>query len=212
MRIRIDELSYKKKTVLKDVDLDVNYGDFICVLGMNGTGKSSFFKAISGLIKYNGHTDFDKNEVAIISDYVGIPDEVKVRDIYDFIKTNTDDISKIEMLFYQLDIEKIIDRKISKLSSGEKRKLELVSTLGSNKKIIIYDEITVNLDQPSKLAILDFIKNYHKGSDRLAFFSSHDINEVQMMNGAKWIIHDKKFIIAPENAKEQEIINCMHGI
>lgn len=190
MFIDIKDLSYKGKQVLKDSYISLQNGTFINIIGVNGAGKSSFYKALLGFVKYKGKSDIRPNEIAIISDYVSIPDETLVIDIINFVNANAKQADSLKNLRKMLGINQILNTRIKALSTGEKRKLEIFCALAAECKVIIYDEITANIDEPSRDVLLSFIKDYHKNNrESIAFFSSHDLKEIFKLGGEIWLIN-----------------------
>lgn len=84
MKLVIEKLAYEGKVVLEKIDQNVEYGDFINVIGQNGSGKSSLFKALLGITRFKGKVDFASSEIAVVSDYARVPKELQVRDILEF--------------------------------------------------------------------------------------------------------------------------------
>ena len=189
MYIDIKELSFKGREVLKDVHLSFQEGDFISILGVNGSGKSSFYKALLGLVNYKGSTDVLQQDIAVVSDYVSLPSETPVADILGFVYEHSKMTGELESLRTMLNIDDTLNVKIHSLSSGQKRKLELFCAVASGCKIIIYDEVTANIDEPSQNMIPSFIKEYHMSHKNcLAFYSSHNLKEIIQLGGKKMLI------------------------
>lgn len=175
--------------MLKDVHLSFQEGDFISILGVNGSGKSSFYKALLGLVNYKGSTDVLQQDIAVVSDYVSLPSETPVADILGFVYEHSKMTGELESLRTMLNIDDTLNVKIHSLSSGQKRKLELFCAVASGCKIIIYDEVTANIDEPSQNMILSFIKEYHMSHKNcLAFYSSHNLKEIIQLGGKKMLI------------------------
>ncbi|MFI3176152.1 MAG: ATP-binding cassette domain-containing protein [Eubacteriales bacterium] len=204
MKIIIEELSYKNKTVMEKTRLDVEYGDFINVIGQNGSGKSSFFKALLGRINYKGKVDILPSEIAVVSDYSRLPKELKVLDVIRFIRNSK--LENIEELIYLLNLGNIASNKIGKLSSGEKRRVEIFVALSSEKKIIIYDEITNALDMSVKNELLEFIKQHHSNNNKIAFFTTHDLSEMFYLGGKYWFLNKNSKQIEDLSKESQESI------
>ena len=190
MYVDIRELSYKDKEILRDAQFSFHEGEFISILGVNGSGKTSFYRALLGLVNYKGSTDITRKEIAVVSDYISLPNETPVVDVRDFIYEHSTLTEEIRKLSTMLNINDMLKTKVHSLSSGQKRKLELLAVLSSGRKVIIYDEITANIDEPSKNAIISFIKEYHSlHNDSLVFYSSHDLKEIFQFGGKKLLIN-----------------------
>ena len=204
MRLIIDNLSYKNKLVLEKVKQNIEYGDFINLIGHNGSGKSSLFKAVLGDICYEGIIDFDSSEIAVVSDYARVPKELRVSDVVDFVERNSG--KQADYLRELLGLDNIVDHKVGKLSSGEKRRVEIYVALSSEKKIVIYDEITNALDASTKKELLDFIKSYHSKNDTVAFYTSHDLSEIFYLGGKYWFVNPDTKTIEDLSGESQDRI------
>ena len=204
MKIIIDELSYKNKIILEKTDLDVKCGDFINVVGKNGSGKSTLFKALLGKIDYRGKMEILPDDIAIVSDYSGVPMELKVSDVVEFIRQQKK--GAVDELISLLNLEHIANSKIGKLSSGEKRRIEIFVALTSEKKVVIYDEITNALDMSVKKEILEFIKKYHLNNNKIAFYTTHDLSELFYLGGRYWFLNENNRTIEDLSEETQENI------
>lgn len=204
MKIIIDELSYKNKIILEKTDLDVKCGDFINVVGKNGSGKSTLFKALLGKIDYRGKMEILPDDIAIVSDYSGVPMELKVSDVVEFIRQQKK--GAVDELISLLNLEHIANSKIGKLSSGEKRRIEIFVALASEKKVVIYDEITNALDMSVKKEILEFIKKYHLNNNKIAFYTTHDLSELFYLGGRYWFLNENNRTIEDLSEETQENI------
>jgi len=156
----------KKNSLLKNVSITLNKGEFMTVMGENGAGKSTLFKIISGLIdnykgqvKINGKNikDMDTKErvksIGYLSqnpnDYLGrdtVFDEVAytLRNIGEF------DPERVEKMLYRMDLEKLKNKNPRDLSGGEKQRTALACTIIAEPKVLILDEPTRGMDWNSK--------------------------------------------------------------
>lgn len=194
MKIKIDNINYNNNIILRNIDITINKGDVINIIGKNGSGKSSFYRAILGQQSYKGTIDIPADKAGIISDYSSIPEELIVKDIVAFLCRHHHMSLKneyIKNLFIKTDLNEILKTKIKNLSSGEKRKVEIFSTLFIKKDILILDELTNALDSNSKNQIMKLIIDLHNNNpEMIIFFTSHDINE-SMDIGGRFIFIDK---------------------
>lgn len=204
MKLEIERLAYDGKVVLERINQKVEYGDFINLIGQNGSGKSSLFKALLGITRFKGKVDFPSSEIAVVSDYARVPNELQVGDVVDFVRKSNG--KQIDELVPLLKLDRISNQKVRKLSSGEKRRVEIFVALASGKKIIIYDEITNALDAGIKQELLEFIKKYHSQNNRLAFFTTHDLAEVFYLGGKYWFINPCTKTIEDISGESQDSI------
>lgn len=216
MEILIKELKLGKFSILNNINISARNGEVIHIIGRNGVGKSTLFKAMLGEHRYNGHIDIEPKDIAIISDYASIPRELLVKDIVIFLHKYHKNYSKDrEKKLYEItQIDKILNNKIANLSSGEKRKLEIYSTLFSGKKVVIFDEVTNALDRESKENIINLIREIRKElKDLIIFYTSHDMREVIDLKGRKIFINKDKNLVYEKiiNTEEELIKEYMYG-
>lgn len=178
--IKVNNVSYKYKNgneVLKDINININDGEFVAIIGKNGSGKSTLTKLISGLEKpnkgdiiVNGINTKSKKESLELRKNVGIvfqnpENQIIFNKVYDDIKFGMKNIginTENEEVLIKKALEKVgmIDYLNSDpfdLSLGQKQRIAIASILALNTKIIILDEPTTMLDPEGKKAIYEIV-------------------------------------------------------
>ena len=190
----------QKLEVLKNVDLDVKYGEFVAVLGPSGSGKSTLLNLIGGL------DDYDSGEIFIDGyNYKGLSEkkmaEYRRRKIgfvfqsFNLIPTlNVTENILLPLVFdkKKLDIEycdellKLLDvyekknAMPNKLSGGEQQRVAIVRALINKPEIILADEPTGNLDTKSGQKVMElFVKCVKKYGNTLIMITHNE--EIAMM-------------------------------
>ena len=173
------KFGYNENQILKNVNLNLDEGDFAVISGKNGSGKSTLIKLIlgelkkdKGIIKLFGidmedFKNFDKigyvpqvNEAIKVAfpvsarEYVGL-NLYKEFSIFNTITKKSK--SKIENTFSTLKIKDLIDRPFNKLSGGQAQRVMIARALVNNPDILILYEPTVGIDQKSKENFLDLL-------------------------------------------------------
>lgn len=199
---------YSKKTpyekvALKDVNLTINEGDFLGIIGHTGSGKSTFIQHLNGLIKpQQGEVkvfdinltqkkpkpDFRKlrQEVGMVfqyPEYQLFADTVE-KDIAfgpKNLKLSKEEINtrvRHAMQAVGLDYDYYKDRSPFDLSGGQKRRVAIAGVLAMMPKVLILDEPTAGLDPIGKKQILNLIKSLKNTITPTIVVISHDINEI----------------------------------
>jgi len=172
--IKIKNLNKKigKKQILKDINLEINEGDRIALIGGNGAGKTTLIETIlgiqspdSGTISYTfeySHSPLE--QIGVQFQDANYPYGLTVRRIIDFFKEKaiSPDIELIDRFIKELEMDKFIDTDGSQISGGEAQKLNILLALINKPKIIFLDELTTGLDIVSRNIILEFIERYIK--------------------------------------------------
>ena len=180
---------YLKKKALDGVDLTIEKGKIVGILGPNGSGKTTFLKLIAGLIRpTGGNIQVCNNEIGYkTKELVAyLPDSDF---LYPWMKIS--DAKKVYTLFFKdfnsdkfddlLEFMKLEDNmQVKSLSKGMKEKLALSLTLAREAKLIILDEPLNGVDPVAREQILQAIlKGFSFESSMI--ITSHLINEVESL-------------------------------
>ncbi|HOQ01646.1 MAG TPA: ABC transporter ATP-binding protein [Acetivibrio clariflavus] len=180
--------SYNKKNdlIFNDVNLVIPKDSFVGLLGPNGVGKTTLLKILTNQIKdYSGTVLLNGRNVADINDniydYISIltsdmrtPRFLKVFEAIKFSLECYDNYSKrkFDEIVDIFSLEKHLDKKISELSSGLERRVELAQTFANNSQILILDEPCNALDFDSVKDTLKLISSI-KDMGKTIIYSTH---------------------------------------
>ncbi len=201
--IQLDRLSisHGTKTVFSDLSIEVNDPTFIAVLGHNGSGKTSFFKALSGELAYTGTIYINGKKikhnhdapVAFLHQKNNLHFDVTVHDfmvmgLYRHKKIgeqyNTEDYQKVNKLAERLQITHLLNKNMQKLSGGEQQIIWLGQALLQDATIYLLDEPTQHLDIYNKRKVFNFLANLVEEYKKIVFCSTHDIYYLKYMKGS----------------------------
>jgi zinc transport system ATP-binding protein len=204
--------SYPDKSILHRLSFDVEEGDFLCISGTNGTGKSTLLKLIlneltptEGSIKINGvlsHKFKDYSKIAYVSqkatsfnrDFPATVEEIVSLGLYPrnkmfHFKTKKDRelideaLKKMGMLDYK-------DRKIGQLSGGQQQRVFIAKALISNPRIIFLDEPTVGIDIKAVDSICCLLGELNQSGITIIMVT-HDLSSI--------MYHSNKILILSED-------------
>jgi len=199
MQLQINELSvgYNIKTVLSDINLQAQTGDFIALVGKNGAGKSTFLKTLSGILPaLSGKILLDNIDLLalpapqrtryvsiVLTDRIDVPMTVREfvalgRQAYTNLWgiTSKRDIQIIDEVSEMLKITAFYDRKINELSDGERQKVLIGRALVQETPILLLDEPTTHLDMENKAMLINNLLKISKRQNKIVIISTHDIN------------------------------------
>ncbi|HOJ92529.1 MAG TPA: metal ABC transporter ATP-binding protein [Dictyoglomaceae bacterium] len=224
--------SYNHIPILENINLEVEEGEFLGIIGPNGGGKSTLFKIIVGLLKpTSGEVKvFGKNSTQLKEErkwlgYVAQkPDlekylPLKVREIValgrkvfkDWKKLTKEDFNVIEKVMEELEIETYTNNIFSELSGGEQQRVLIAKAITQEPKILLLDEPTVGIDikiQNKFYSLLETLNS--KGITILLV--SHDVGIIT--NKAKKIAcMNKKIYLhgCPDDIKTYNILKELYG-
>lgn len=201
----------KEKVVLNNINLKLNRGEIVALLGKNGAGKTTLLNSIVGLhknwdgvIKLEGKVlskDMNienKKDRYYIGDKVELLEELTSMEFMNFIhhiynkKLDKDRLNYYAKIF---DFESYINEKIQKLSLGNKQKVALITGFLINAPLFILDEPLVGLDVMAIETFYKEAKNYVRQGNTM-LFSTHIIDVINNIGDGVYIL-DKSTIEGP---------------
>jgi energy-coupling factor transport system ATP-binding protein len=182
--------------VLHGIDLEIDEGEFVAVMGENGAGKTTLVKHFNGLLKptkgkvFVDGIDTAKSTVASLSRIVGLvfqnPDHQlfseTVRDEVAFSLRNfgfSEDVieKRVRVVLEALDLMPYINTSPFMLSGGERKRVALASVLAWNPKHIVLDEPTIGQDYQQKDKLRNFILQLN-AQGKTVIIVTHDVEFV----------------------------------
>ncbi len=181
------------KKALKGVSLDIHEKERLVILGANGSGKSTFFLNINGVLKpergavYYKDRLIDKSGIKELRKNVGIVFQdadnqiiaSSVRAEVSFGPMNLglsrEEVKKrVDDALNYMNIHHLIDRPPHYLSGGEKKRVSIADIIAMDSKIVIFDEPTASLD-PKNVVIFEEALDKMSGDGKTLVISTHDI-------------------------------------
>ena len=171
-------------------------GKITALLGGNGAGKTTTLSMLLGLLEPtsgNIHLfgeDFIRNRFSVLgrmnfsSPYVDLPQRLTVREnlkVYAKLYGVSEVESRINQVSQEFRLEELMDRKVRKLSSGQKTRVSLAKALINRPRFLLLDEPTASLDPDTTSWIREFLRNYRDSTGATILFASHDMREVELL-------------------------------
>ncbi len=189
LEIKDLSISISDRYLIKNLNLVLNKGDKLAIIGEEGNGKSTLLKSILGICEYaeiNGNINFKSNKIGYLEQ--SISDDKLDINVYDFLFEDENDYyNKINNLYKYLDLinlnDKILFQKIKTLSGGEKVKISILKLLLNEYDILFLDEPTNDLD----IETLEWLENFINSTNKPIMYVSHD--ETLLSNTANMILH-----------------------
>ncbi len=208
--------SYGKKKVLDNVDISIERGEIIGLLGKNGVGKTTLIKTIAGLLSIDeGSVLIDGKEVgpeskAIVSylpERTYLNRDMSVEDCFDFFGDFYIDFEreKANDLLKKLGIDR--DMTLKHMSKGMTEKLQLVLVMSRKASLYVLDEPLGGVDPATRDYILDTILTSLDDSSSL-LISTHLIGDIERIIDHVIILSDGKVAIDDDADKLREKNAC----
>jgi ABC-2 type transport system ATP-binding protein len=195
--------NYGSTQALAGVDLNVQAGRVVGLIGPNGSGKTTAIKSILGLSSFDGslkvlgldpRTQRDElmKEVCFIADVAVLPRWMKVSQAVEFVAGVHPrfDRARAEEFLAKTDIKK--DSRVRQLSKGMVTQLHLALILAIDAKLLVLDEPTLGLDLLFRRSFYDNLLNDYMNKERTILVTTHQVEEIEnILTDVIFIEHGK---------------------
>ena len=222
--------SYKKRVVIRDVSLRLRQGEVAALLGPNGSGKTTTFYAIAGLIyPEGGFVSINGRNVTNLpmyrrakmgvgylpqemSIFRGLSVEDNILAILDIsIKDSHKRRERLEELLSEFTVEHLRRAPAMALSGGERRRVEIARSLAADPKYLLLDEPFAGVDPISVADIRHLVADLKKRGIGV-LITDHNVRETLEIVDRAYILHDGKVLMSgtPTEVVENENVRRVY--
>ena len=229
-KLSINNLSigYRDKVVAENICAEICSGQMICLIGRNGTGKSTLLKTIAGFLSpLHGGVEFDKRKletmtkkelartIGIVLTGRTLGQNLSVEEMVGlgrspytgfFGRLTDKDKEIVESSIEMIGIGNLRNRKIVNLSDGEYQKVIIAKTLAQQTPIILLDEPTAFLDFQSKVDVMELALNLAHNEGKIILMTTHDINLAMKIADELWIMKNHNILRKPSSEEINDFI------
>lgn len=193
LRVSGATVTYGQLVAVEDVSFDILRGDFFCIVGSNGSGKTSLIRAILGIVPLAaGRVEFGvpRESVGYLPQVSSIPadfpataGEIAItgrhlaKGALQFYSNK--DRAAVEAAFERLGITGIADRRVCELSGGQKQRVLLARALVGEPELLILDEPYAGLDEEAGMFLRLTLRELGESGGLSVAMVSHDMEEVR---------------------------------
>ncbi|AKM82531.1 TPA: ABC transporter [Candidatus Berkelbacteria bacterium] len=193
------QLQKEEKIAVKDLNIEIEEGEFVGFLGPNGAGKTTFLKMLSGIMhptsgeaKVLGFTPWERDhnflrQIAIVMgqknqlwwDLPAIDSFNMLKEVYSVPEAEFK--KNLEMMIETLQIKDLLSKRLRNMSLGERMKCELAASFLHSPKIIFLDEPTIGLDVVSSKSVREFLKTINREKKCTLILTSHYMGDIEAL-------------------------------
>lgn len=206
--LKIKNLKKNYGDFFLDCSLEVKSGQISGLIGQNGSGKSTTFKSILGLVypdggnisifgkDYRNLTIEDKGKIGVVLSDSGFSGYLRIKDIIPVLENLYHTFDKSFFLEQVQRFQLPLDKQIKDFSTGMKAKLKVLVAISHNAKLLILDEPTAGLDVVARDELLEMLREFmEKDENRSILISSHISSDLESLCDDLYMIHDGKIIL-----------------
>lgn len=206
--LKIENLRKNYADFKLDCSLEVKPGCITGLVGQNGAGKSTIFKAVLGLIKPDGGnikmfgkdtSSFgasEREKTGVVLSDSGFSGYLMIKDLIPVLRAMYSGFDEEYFINYVRKLGLPMDKKIKEFSTGMKAKLKVIISASHNAKILLMDEPAAGLDVIARNELFDILREYMEGDgDRAILISSHISGDLEALCDDIYMINDGRIIL-----------------
>lgn len=201
MPLEVQNLSggYTTIPIVENVNLELQTGEWLSLVGANGSGKSTFLKLLSRILSplqgavlldgkmiHSQPANIVAQKLALLPQQQTIPTGLTVRQLVSLGRTphqpwwqwelNSDDKEKVAIAIQKTKLENLSERPVENLSGGERQRAFLALALAQEPKVLLLDEPTTYLDINYQLQLLELLKELNQNQQLTIVTVLHELN------------------------------------
>lgn len=229
------EFAYNGHAVLRGIDLALERGGLVALLGPNGSGKTTLLKILNGILApRTGRVEFDgKNlgaiarkeiarRIALVPQELNVPFAFTVREMVLLGRTphirplfgeSTRDHQAIDRALELTTTSALAHRVFGDLSGGERQRVVIAMALAQEPQVLLLDEPTVHLDINHQIEILELVRQLNRERGLTVLATMHDLNLAALYFDRLMLLNEGHIIIegTPREVLSAERVQAVFG-
>ena len=206
--LKIEHLQKRYDNFALDCSLEVKPGCVTGIIGANGAGKSTTFKAVLGLISTDGgsvrilgkdlkeFTAKDRQKLGVVLSDSGFSGYLTVWDVVSILERMYDTFDRKFFLEQAEKFQLPLNRQIREFSTGMRAKLKVLAAISGNVKLLLLDEPTAGLDVIARDSLLEMLQDFmERDEERAILISSHISSDLETLCDDLYMIHRGKVVL-----------------
>jgi len=200
----------KSRSIATNLDLSLKAGEFVCLLGPNGTGKSTLITTLAGMqapiagqIQISGrnfHSIPPRQRAKLVSVVLTDTATIGMMDAYTMVSIGRhpysgylgalapDDRERIHWAIEAVGAQHLAHRQITELSDGERQKISIARALAQETKVMLLDEPTAFLDLPRRVELMKILRSLAHNQSLALLLSTHDLDLALRFADRLWVL------------------------
>lgn len=218
--IVLEQVKKNYQNFTLDCSLTVPEGCVTGLVGRNGAGKSTTFKAVLGLIGIDGGsarvfgkpaaelTKADREQMGVVLSNAGFSEYLKVKDLAPVLRNMYHSFDEAGFFEKCGRLRIPLDKQMKDFSTGMRQKLQITAALSHQTRLLILDEPTAGLDVVTRELLLDMLREYMEQEGRSILISSHISTDLESFCDDIYLIDEGKIVLH----EDTDILLSSYGI
>jgi iron complex transport system ATP-binding protein len=221
-------VKYGGVTILDKISVDFSGGEMVAVIGKNGVGKTTFIKAVAGLLPHSGWKRLDDGGTAYTDKAISYVPQMNSSSsrltVFEMVllglvkdlrwKVGEEQLTKAESALNELGLAQLADQPFHKLSGGQKQLIFMAQSFISHPKVLLLDEPTSALDLRHQLIVMEQAKKYTRRTGAVTLFVVHDLMLAARYSDKMILIDDAGIRMqgTPEKVLFPDLLEEVYGV
>ncbi|TDP39394.1 zinc/manganese transport system ATP-binding protein [Nocardia ignorata] len=232
IRLRSATMSFGERTLWSDLDLEVSPGEFIAVLGPNGSGKTSLLRVLLGTLGLTaGSAEIAGRRAGVGNPGIGYIPQQKTIDAgvllrgVDLVGLGVDGhrwglgwrkrrerAEQVEAAIAAVGAQKFAHAPLESLSGGEQQRLRVAQALVGDPSVLLCDEPLLSLDLANQRLVAELIDKRRREHDTAVLFVTHELNPILPLVDRVLYLVDGEFRIGtPDEVMTSQTLSELYG-
>ena len=230
------KIGYEKKVIIENLNITIEKGQVLSIIGPNGCGKSTLLKTLSRMLTpVDGEVLIEKvpinnmknkeisKKICLLSQHNTAPEDLTVEQLIYYgrlphkkwySRKNKEDEKIIDLAIEQTSLTTYRKRQIGALSGGEKQRVYIAQALCQQPEILLLDEPTTYLDICHQLELMELIEKINKKLNITVVMVLHDLNQASRYSDRIIVMNSGKIIAdgSPNDVINRKIIEKIYKV
>lgn len=208
--------------VLEGLSLDINKGDVVAIMGPNGAGKTVFFRAILGLIPYEGEVSWPKHvKIGYVPQKLSVAKDLPLT-VMEFLELKGASKEEIHESLEEVGFLKghdahhwehhLLNARLGEISGGEFQRVLIAYALINHPDVLLFDEPTAGVDIGGEETIYSLLEKLHEKLGLTILLITHDLNIIYRYAGKVLCLNKEKICYgSPKESLSPEVLERLYG-
>jgi zinc transport system ATP-binding protein len=189
LKVKNLNICFSDHCILNDVSFELERDTTLAVIGPNGSGKTLLFKALLGLIEFEGKVDWNKEaRIGYVPQKLSVEADLPIT-VAEFLELKEENKNKVTEILTTVGFKKkaehihhdirVLSTRLGSLSGGELQRVLLAYALLKDPNVLLLDEPTAGVDIEGEESFYELFARLKKDTDLTIIFISHDMEEVE---------------------------------
>ena len=214
LKVKNVSVHFNNKAVIQGLSFELNKGDVMAIVGPNGAGKSVLFRALLGLVPYEGEIQWPENvKIGYVPQKLAVERDLPLN-VMEFLQFKGASVNEIHESLHSVGLDHCVlgKTRLGQLSGGELQRVLIAYALMNHPDVLLFDEPTAGVDIGGEETIYSLIEKLHAKTGLTILLITHDLNIIYRYAGKVLCLNKSKICYgSPREALDAKVLEELYG-